>query len=123
MARTTPYERSMRASMASYRRWYKADAPDMSRVDKALQLLAGIVGDGFATADYEIAMKGLQIMLGYERLKIMLNQGVIKATATPATPEQLEDQAQIEKRLRESLNRRRAKLMPTIEEAMVVKPT
>jgi hypothetical protein len=108
--------------MAGYRRWYKIDAPDEARVNRALQILASIVGDGLTHADYELVMKALQIMVPYEKMKIALNKGLFDTTAKPATPEQLENQDALEQRLLETQKRRQAKMMPTIEEAQVVPP-
>lgn len=117
--RMNAYERSQRASHAIYRRWYRINAPDEQRVDRALQILSGIVGDGMAHADYELAMKALQIMLGYERMKIALNKGLITTSATPATAEQVAEEEKNVQRLLDTAKRRQAKMMPEIE----IKPT
>jgi hypothetical protein len=119
----TPYERSHRASLAAHARWYRVDAADETRVNRALRWLAGVVGHGMHHGDYELAMKALSIMVPYEKMKIALNRGLISSTATPATPEQLENQDALEQRLLETQKRRQAKMMPTIEEAQIVKPT
>lgn len=73
----------MVARQAAYRRWYRAKADDLERVECYLRLYAKVVTRALVEGNDDRAVKAAAAMGQYERIKIGLRQGRIK-DVTPA---------------------------------------
>jgi hypothetical protein len=110
----SPERRTMVARQAAYRRWYRANADDLDRVECYLRLYARIVARALAEGNDDRVVKAASAMGQYERMKITLLQGRMK-DVTSALPETDELEAKLtatrERRMRDMATQERDQLL------------
>ncbi len=82
----SPERRTMVARQAAYRRWYRANADDLDRVECYLRLYAKVVARALAEGNDDRVVRAAAAMGQYERMKISLRQARMK-DITPALSE------------------------------------
>jgi hypothetical protein len=82
----SPERRTMVARQAAYRRWYRANADDLERVECYLRLYAKVVARALVEGNDDRVVKAAAAMGQYERMKIVLRRESTK-DITPALSE------------------------------------